>query len=266
MGLEGEPPPWQKLVRAPAVRVVGFEPVEEECAKLNARAAPGHVFLPCFVGDGTERTFHLCSHPMTSSLYEPNTPLLARFNNLEELTRPVRSTKVLTRRLDDIPEVESIDYLKVDVQGAELDVLRGGRARLASALVIETEVEFVPLYRDQPLFADVDRELREQGFVFHTFRGVAGRSLKPLLVGGDPNALGRQLLWADAVYVRDFMRLGSLEPAALLKYAAIVHDLYGSADLAALALQHHDARTGQGLWRIFMKRLLGTVPEAPPLP
>ena len=48
----------------------------------------------------------------------------------------------------------------------------------------------------------------------------------------------RQFLWGDAVYVKDFTRLGDLTPEQLLKLAAIVHDVYGSPDLAALALQH----------------------------
>jgi hypothetical protein len=59
--------------------------------------------LPYAIGDGTRRRLHVCNHPMTSSLYQPNTPLLAAFDDLEEIVRVVREMAVDTRRLDDIP-------------------------------------------------------------------------------------------------------------------------------------------------------------------
>jgi hypothetical protein len=52
--------------------------------------------------------------------------------------------------------------------------------------VQQTEVEFVPLYTNQPLFAEVDIALRELGFVFHRFGGMAGRTMKPLVVSANP--------------------------------------------------------------------------------
>ena len=105
MELPGDTPPYHALMKAGAARLIGFEAVTAECDKLNARARKNHVYLPYFVGDGTERTFHACNFSMTSSLYEPNTALLKRFQHLEELTRVVESSKVQTRRLDDIPEI-----------------------------------------------------------------------------------------------------------------------------------------------------------------
>ena len=265
MWLEGDLPPYYRLAKSGAAKVIGFEAIKAECDLLNARKMPNQTFLPYFIGDGRERTFHTCNMPMTSSLYEPNTPLLRRFQNLEELTRVVQTTPVKTTRLDDIPEVQCIDYLKVDVQGAELDVLRGAHRLLASAAIVQTEVEFAPMYKDQPLFADVDAELRRLGLVFHCFCFTTGRAFKPLVNTASPNGPIRQLLWADAVYVRDFMRLKELEPATLLKMAVILHDVYSSIDLAALCLQHHDAKTGGTLWNAFMQRLVRSVPEKPPL-
>ncbi len=121
------------------------------------------------------------------------------------------------------------------------------------------------MYVDQPLFAEVDQELRRQGFIFHTFSAMAGRSFVPVHPAGGPGEPFRQTLWGDAVYVKDFTRFAELEPDQLLKIAAIAHDLYGSPDLAALALQHHQVKTGSGHWRAYMIKLLGTVPDAPGL-
>jgi hypothetical protein len=78
---------YSPLTSAAPCDVYGFEPVAEEFAKLTASAKPGHHYLPYFVGDGSARTFHECNFAMTSSLYEPNSALLAKFQNLEELAR-----------------------------------------------------------------------------------------------------------------------------------------------------------------------------------
>ena len=56
----------------------------------------------------------------------------------------------------------------------------------------------------------------------------------------DPGAAMSQSLWGEAVFVRDFRRFDQLPPPALLKLAAILHENYGSLDLAALALGAHD--------------------------
>ena len=79
--------PYSPLTNATPCDVYGFEPVTEEFEKLKASAKPGHHYLPYFVGDGSARTFYECNFAMTSSLFEPNSALLAKFQNLEELAR-----------------------------------------------------------------------------------------------------------------------------------------------------------------------------------
>src|ERR1700728_2243705 len=117
--------PYSPLTHAAPCDVYGFEPSAVEFEKLTATAKPGHHYLPYFVGDGTTRTFYECNFPMTSSLFEPNTALLAKFQNLEELVRVQKTYPVKTTRLDDIAELKGTDFLKVDVQGAELLVFEG---------------------------------------------------------------------------------------------------------------------------------------------
>jgi FkbM family methyltransferase len=262
MWLEGERPPYMGLASSGAAKVIGFEAVKAECDRLNARAMRNHTYLPYFVGDGRERTFHTTNMSMTSSLYEPNMPLLRRFVQLADVTTVVDTTPVKTTRLDEVPEIERIDYLKMDVQGAELDVIRGAERRLADTAVIQLEVEFVPMYKDQPLFGDLDAELRRRGFIFHCFLSQSGRMFQPFKHPTNVSAQLRQTLWAEAVYVRDFMRLHEREPGSLLRMAAILHEVYSSYDLAALCLQHHEALTHSGVWKIYMQRMFGKVPEA----
>jgi len=65
-----------------------------------------------------------------------------------------------------------------------------------------------------------------------------------------------QWLWGDAVYVRDFMTFEMMSPAALLKLAAILHENYGSFDLAAVALEAHDRLAGSGLHPRYIQSLV----------
>ena len=248
---------YTPLVRAGVAKIVGFECVQAECDKLNAMSRGTHTYLPYAIGDGRERTFRECNMPMTSSLYEPNTALLAKFQNLENLTRVVRREKIQTHRLDDLPEVAGADYLKLDVQGAEVDVMNGAEKVLADTVVVHTEVEFVPMYQGQPLFAEVDQRLRAAGFVFHKFSGIAGRTFQPLIVNNDINAALSQMLWADAVYVKDFMAFEKLTAEKLLKMAVILHMTYGSADLAMQALVAYDAKMKTDLAQRYNQRLVG---------
>lgn len=246
---------YTPLVEAGVATVLGFECVQSECDLRNATAPKGSVFLPYAVGDGREHTFHECNFPMTSSLYEPNTDLLSKFQNLENLTQVVKKSTISTRRLDDIPEAAGADFIKLDVQGAELDVLNSAERVLAEAVIVQTEVEFVPMYRGQPLFAEVDQRMRQAGYIFHKFPGISGRVFQPLVVNNDVNQSLSQMLWADAVYVRDFMVFDQLEPTKLLKLAVVLHVIYGSFDLALQALIAHDRQTQSRLGESYFQRL-----------
>lgn len=248
--------PYYPLLQNISSEVVGFEPVAAELDKLKKQNIPGRYYLPYVIGDGSEQTFHECNFPMTSSLFEPDEVLLARFQNLGELTKVIKKSQVQTKRLDDIPEVKGADYLKVDVQGAELMVFKGAIETLKDLLVIHTEVEFVQMYKGQPLFADIDIFLRSQGFQFHRLATSKGRVFKPLFLNDQPTALMSQWLWADAVYVRDFMAFDSLPSVSLLKLAAILHEQYRSFDLVASALEAYDRREGSKLQAEYIQKLL----------
>ena len=191
-----------------------------------------------------------------SSLLEPHQALADKLQNLGDLLRVVGTRTLETRRADDIAKTTCADFLKIDVQGGELLVLQGAVERLRDVVVVHTEVEFLPLYINQPLFADIDSFLRDQGFVFHTLIPF-GRIFKPMVINNNGSAWLRQVLWADAVYVRDFMAFAELAPESLLKLAATLHENYESFDLAALALEAYDRQTKSGLQLAYLKRLSG---------
>jgi len=247
--------PYIALMELGVADIIGFEPIEQEYQKLLSSTPDNCKYFPYFIGDGKDGTFHECNYPMTSSLYEPNTRLLDKFQNLENLVQVIKTSRVKTKRLDDISEINDIDLLKIDVQGAELDVLKGATTVLKNCLAIHTEVEFIPLYKNQPLFADVDTYLRKKGFYFHKFADINGRMFKPLVDTNDINNWASQPLWADAVYATNFMRLGNLSPAKLIKLAIILHSVYQSYDFCMAALVELDKKSDSDISETYLKKL-----------
>ena len=217
----------------------------EACAKLELAYGEPHRIFPCFAGNGEAATFHETNRGPTGSLFEPNTALLEKFQNLSEVMTPKHQHAVMTTRID---EIGDIDFIKIDA-------LSHPRRALSSALVIQTEVEFVELYKGQPLFADVDELIRQAGFQFHTFEGFGSRTFKPIVVRGHADRGIRQDLWADATYVRDWMHLDAPGPVKLRNYAVLAHDVVRSLDLVHFVLAALDRRTGSALAPRYVERL-----------
>src|SRR5690348_17025075 len=98
--------------------------------------------------------------------------------------------------------LETLISSRSTCKGQSSQCSRGGDV-LRGATLVQTEVEFVRLYEKQPLFGDIDLALRSLGYQFHTFLGDEGRCFKPIVLNKNLNQRLRQILWADAVYVKD---------------------------------------------------------------
>ena len=90
-----------------------------------------------------------------------------------------------------------LDFLKVDVEGAELEVFRGAEAVLRRAVLgVRLEVNFSPRHAGAPLFGELDSFLQQRGFQLFTLS-------RELMVRENAlyNALAQpQCVWGDAVY------------------------------------------------------------------
>ncbi len=97
----------------------------------------------------------------------------------ERIVVPVRT---LDDVLDEAGWIGAIDLLKIDTQGAELRVLKGGMRGLERVRLIWIEVSFRPLYEGSAVLSDVYAFLRSQGFRLYSlhegFRGVDGELLQ----------------------------------------------------------------------------------------
>jgi FkbM family methyltransferase len=194
----GVPRRWRPVERH--LLVVGFEPDERSYAALEP--GEGRAWLKSALWERPETVeIHLARKAQNSSVFVPNREFLARFPDPERF-EVTGSARVEATTLDDALTAAGIaraDFLKADVQGAELAVLRGARSTLAAGLYgVEAEVAFAPLYRGQPMFGEIDQLLREEGFELIDLRRVYWKTDRYAETRG---AKGR-LVAGDALYLR----------------------------------------------------------------
>lgn len=252
---------YDGMVERGLAQVIGFEPEPHEFEKLKAQASQRHVYLPYYVGNGRPGIFRRCRYNGCSSLYTPDPRIINLFTAFggasdEGPFDVIGTAEVQTVRLDDIKEIQTCDFLKVDVQGAELDVLKEATQTLGKTAVVEIEVEFVALYKDQPLFAEIDIFMRANGFLLHKFADVGGRAMSPFAIDNNSSRPISQVLWANAVYIKDFTRLAALSPDMLLKMAIILHEAYVSFDMVACLLKAYDGRAATQFHERYVTRVI----------
>lgn len=229
--IDGDPP-YKKMLALGLCEVTGFEPQKKALLELQHKKGPNERYLPYAIGDGKIHTLHICRSSGMTSLYEPDPAAFNVFESLRPHAQIVAQEKIQTKRLDDLKEIDHIDFLKIDIQGGELSVFQSGNQKLKDAVFIQAEVSFITLYKNQPTLGDIDLEMRRQGFVPHCFAAVKKWPIAPLIVGGDPRQATNQLLEADIVYVRDFSQPESMSDEQLKQLITIAHHCYGSVDLA----------------------------------
>ena len=181
------------------VEITGFDPLGDRLAeRAETEAQDDMTLIPCALGDGNRHTLHINNHDATSSFYPLNEEGNKPFRLLAQL-HTVGTQGFETKRLDDVIAHDQVDFLKLDIQGAELLVLENAAKVLERTAVVHCEVEFSPIYRGQPLFGDVAAYLLKQGFYFLDF-STLGHYAHDNASGFEGND---RLMWADAVFLRE---------------------------------------------------------------
>jgi len=154
----------------PGAEIYAFEPGAAAYADLVARFASNqrvHPFRQALSDSAGEAAFHVNSADYTSSLLAAAAGVGAFVD--ARLLAEVERVRVQTTTLAAFSSEHSIsgpDILKLDVQGAELLVLRGADPLLSrgAIAIVYTEVQFAPLYSGQCYFDEVSGFLRARGY------------------------------------------------------------------------------------------------------
>lgn len=244
---------------APGLTIYGFDADADACESENADLADRKInwterHIPIALGSSQGRsTLYITGHPACTSLYPPNQPCTDRFVGFQDSMKLISTIQIEITTLDAFCQsqgIEGIDFLQIDVQGADLDVLKGASQILRQSILgVLTEVEFLPLYIDQPLFADVDVHLRGQGFTLFDLITDnpwcrVTRSRSPIR----STKRAGQLTWADACYLKDPLQPNAdstlKQPDRIFKLACIADVLefpdYALELLEYLTIEHGD--------------------------
>jgi len=198
-----------------------FEPDAEQAAELRMthsaidRRKNVCVFEMALSASGGEHVLYQTNVPTGSSLLKPGSDAFRDFGDPAYFF-PVVERRVLTRRLDEVLDeasIQTLDFIKLDVQGAEIEVLRGLGDRLGhSTLGVELEVGLPGGYLEQPSIGEVDEFLRARGFVLFDLRPVrlhraenGDRAYYPRQIFGvheSSSTLSKRIWEVDVVYFR----------------------------------------------------------------
>ena len=242
----GEAHRWGFLGRA--LELHSFEADETDYANMLKVVPPGAVVrnYNMFLGrPQAQRTFYI-GREYNNSFYPTDYGWYARrasfFKGFKERQSEVfeveRTIEVESVCLDEWARragVDGIDYLKVDIEGAELELMEHSPDVMAGVLGVSIDVIFHADWIGAPTFAEIDTWMRGQGFVlFDIFQMKRGTLYDtPVTAPRNHPVLAGQLACADAVYFRDPLIEGAapMTPARMLKLACIA-EVHGQVEFA----------------------------------
>jgi FkbM family methyltransferase len=149
----------------PGSQIYSFEPLEGP-AEVFGRALQDDQRVQIFhnaIGETSGvASIYVTTRDDSSSLLKPDTAQQEIFG-----VRTQRMEKISVRRLSECLTREDLRapaLLKIDVQGGELDVLKGAEELIDCFDAVYVECSYVQLYEGQPLCGEVVRWLGERGF------------------------------------------------------------------------------------------------------
>ena len=161
-------PRIRNSVGLPGAQIYSFEPLRDCYEQLAAisRHIPGIHAFHFAIGEKSETmTMHRSSQTLSSSLLKMGTLHKIAFPDTAELTTEEISVKTLAEAVQPLDLKDNL-FIKIDVQGYEMQVLRGGPEVIKRAKVLIVETSFYPLYEGQAFFGEIYQTLSNYGFTY----------------------------------------------------------------------------------------------------
>lgn len=205
------------------LKVVAFEPDSRSNPINKKNTIIVNKAAASFEGSST---LYMTEKPRCSSLLMPNMNFIKRFPDPQRY-QVIHEMKVQCTTVDLVLSHNNLDmdFIKLDTQGTELDILLGSKQSLSNCLGIEVEVQFQPLYINASTFDMIHQFINQFGFELYDLRRTAFMRRVDLPL---PQKKG-QLIFGDALYFRDWKSIEE-DHHKLLKLAILLLT-YGYADV-----------------------------------
>ncbi len=225
---------WSKFNN---LKTILFEPDIEEFNKLLNNKLENSIVINSALADEPRIVnFHICNWQQVSSIFEPNKELLAEFEDSERfnIQKTVSLKADSLNNLLKAKNIHEIDFIKIDTQGSELDILKGASNYFPSLIGLEVEVEFIQLYLNQPLFNEINNFVESNGFILMDLRRSYWKRK-----GHSNSSKKGQLICGDALYFRHPQNLFTMQNLTQEKIFKSVqlYLTYGYDDFASMTLQ-----------------------------
>jgi len=152
----------------PGIKIIAFEPLKDNYLDLNRNMAGHENFTAFHIALGSqsgEVNFNSNRFPAASSVLELEDLHKAQYPYAATVSKTTAPLGKLDASISDV-EIEGPALLKIDVQGFELEVLKGAAGCLEKIDSVYLEVSYQPLYANQCSFDSIHHFLSEHGFEF----------------------------------------------------------------------------------------------------
>ena len=131
---------------------------------------------------GVRKIYILNKRPESSSMFEPNKNSLTIYDFKEKDFHLFDVSKTEMVECDTLSsslkelKINTLDYLKIDTQGAELEILKGLESY--RPLVIKCEVRIIPMYKKEPDWTEVTDLLYKLGYIVSDWKKIGTHSTR----------------------------------------------------------------------------------------
>ena len=217
---------WKRISRS--IEYTGLEPDDRsyqllinkknDCFKYN-------IIKKAVWSSKSKIKYHLYEGWEQSSHYKPNQELTSIFPDNQRFN--IVKTEILEMSTIDKIVDRTIDFIKIDAQGGELEIIKGCKKKIEHVLGVELEIGIAPIYKDQPLLNEVYQKMKELNFEFIDFI-----SLRRWERSSNNTGYG-QIIFSDGLFLRSpeyIVKNYSKDKTVIRKYIAILF-VYNRFDL-----------------------------------